>query len=70
MDNCEPTYFDRVNRAILDALLELKRIGTFGNDTYMVIWFSDSADEIMNDSAKALNGEEVYSQYAAVFQQG
>ena len=68
LDEYEIAFVDKTNRAILDALLELKRKGTFGSDTYLIIWFSDSDYEIMNDSAKALNDAEVYEQYAAEFQ--
>jgi len=68
LDEYEIAFVAKTNRAILDSLLQLKRIGTFGNDTFLIIWFSDSDDEIMNDSAKALNSAEVYEKYAAEFQ--
>lgn len=68
LDEYEIAFVAKTNRAILDALLELKQNGTFDKDTYVIIWFSDSSDEIMNDSVKALNDAEVYEQYAAEFQ--
>ncbi|MCA9194147.1 MAG: DUF4303 domain-containing protein [Planctomycetales bacterium] len=68
LDEYELAFVAKMNRAILDALLALRRNGTFANDTYLIIWVSDSEDEIMNESAKALNHEMVYQQYAAEFQ--
>jgi hypothetical protein len=68
LDEYEIAFVAKTNRAILDALLELKRNGTFGNNKYLIIWFSDSDYEIMDDSAKALNAAEVYEQFAAEFQ--
>ena len=68
LDEYEVAFVAKINRAILNALWELKRNGTFDNGTYLIIWFSDSDYEIMNESAKALNDAEVYQQYAAEFQ--
>lgn len=67
LDEYEIAFVEKTNRAILDAMLELKRNGTFGNDTFLIIWFSDSDDEIMNVSAKTLNEAQVYEQYASEF---
>ena len=67
-DRFDVTFVAETNRAILDALLELKQNGTFGNDKYLIVWFSDSDFEVMSHSAKALNDAEVYQQYAAEFQ--
>jgi Domain of unknown function (DUF4303) len=67
LDEYEIAFMAKTNRAILQAMLELKNNGTFGNDTYLIIWFSDSGYEIMNESAKALNTDDVYKQYASEF---
>jgi hypothetical protein len=67
LDECEVAFIDKTNRAILDALFELKRNGTFGDDTYLIIWYPDSDYEIVDESAKALNNAEVYKQYTATF---
>lgn len=68
LDAYEIAFVAKINRAILAALMALKQKGTFGDETYVVIWFSDSDTEIMNQSAKALNSAEIYKQYASVFQ--
>ena len=68
LDEYEVAFVAKTNRAILNAMLELKKNGTFDNNTYLIIWFSDSDYDIMNDSAKALNEPAVYEQYASEFE--
>ena len=67
LDEYEMAFVAKTNRAVLNAMLELKNNGTFDNNTYLIIWFSDTDDDIMNDSAKALNEPAVYEQYASEF---
>lgn len=47
--------------------MELKQNGTFTDGTYLIIWFSDSEDKIVNESARALNTAQIYEQYASEF---
>jgi Domain of unknown function (DUF4303) len=68
LDEYEMAFVAKTNRAVLNTMLELKKNGTFDNTTYLIIWFSDSDYDIMNESAKALNEPAVYEQYASVFQ--
>jgi hypothetical protein len=68
MDDYELAFVAKINRAILSALMALKQNGTFADETYLIIWFSDSDAEIMNESAKALNNAQIYEQYASEFQ--
>lgn len=54
----------------LQALLELEAEGLFGpkNDQrFLVVWLSDSNDEIINTSAKKLISKKVYEVYASEF---
>lgn len=64
----EIAFVAKTNRAILAALMALKQNGTFPDGTYLIIWFSDSEAEIMNESAKALNSAQNYERYASEFQ--
>jgi hypothetical protein len=68
LDEYETGFVAKVNRAILNAMLELKSNRTLDEDTFAIIWFSDSDYEIVNESAKALNKHEVYEQFASEFQ--
>lgn len=68
LDKYEVAFIAKTNRAILNAMLALKNIGTFDDNTYLIIWFSDSTDRIMSESAKALNEPAIYKQYASVFE--
>lgn len=68
LDEYEIAFIAKTNRVILDALSELKQNGTFGDDTYLIIWFSDCDYEIVNESARVLNDKDVYQLYAAEFQ--
>ncbi len=51
----------------VEALLRLRNDGTFGEDTFLVIWVTDSDDEISTKSAKLLNNPTIYGRYAAQF---
>jgi len=68
LDEYEIAFVAKINRAILAALVALKQNGTFDDGTYLIIWFSDSDAEIMNQSAKVLNSAQIYEQYACEFQ--
>jgi hypothetical protein len=68
LDDYEIAFVAKTNLAVLNAMLELKKNGTFDDDTYLIIWFSDADYEIMNESAKALNKADVYERYASEFQ--
>ena len=68
LDEYEVAFVAKTNRAILNAMLELKNNGTFDNSTYLIIWFSDSDCDIMNESARALNEPAVYEQFASEFE--
>ena len=67
IDDCEIAFVAKINRAILGAMLELKRKGTIGEDTFAVVWLPDSHDEIVDKSAMALNKPTVYKQFASLF---
>ncbi|MEZ6141496.1 MAG: DUF4303 domain-containing protein [Zavarzinella sp.] len=56
-----------INKTLLNALMSLRNDGTFEGIAYVVIWISDSSDEIINQSAKSLNSAEVYDEYASEF---
>ncbi|MCA9191348.1 MAG: DUF4303 domain-containing protein [Planctomycetales bacterium] len=59
LDEHEIAYVAKINRAILVALVALKQNGSFDDGTYMIIWYSDSDAEIMNQSAKTLNSARI-----------
>lgn len=67
LDEYEVAFIAKTNRAVLKALMELKQNGTFTDGTYLIIWFSDSEDKIVNESARALNTAQIYEQYASEF---
>ncbi|MHC1686080.1 MAG: DUF4303 domain-containing protein [Clostridiaceae bacterium] len=63
-------YKESILDVTLEAIQELDDSGLFGikNDArYLVIWISDSANEIMDISAKQLNTARVYEEYASEF---
>ncbi len=66
-DDAPETFVASINQTILDALISLRKDGTFDGISYVVIWLSDSGDEIMNRSAKELNTADVYAAYATEF---
>ena len=49
-------------------MLELKKDGTFDNETYLIVWFPGAEYEIVNKSAKVLNNAEVFAQYTSAFE--
>lgn len=67
LDEFEVAFVEKTNRSVLDALLQLKKKGLFDAKTFLIIWFSDSADEIVNESAKKLNARTVYKEFATEF---
>lgn len=68
LDDYELAFVEKTNRAVLSALLELKKSGAFDSETFLIIWYSDSDSEIINKSAKALNSSKIYKQFASEFQ--
>jgi phage/plasmid-associated DNA primase len=55
---------------LLQAMKELEYEGLSGTKTderFLVIWLSDSDDEIINISAKQLNTQKVYKEFASEF---
>jgi hypothetical protein len=57
-------------QAALQALRELETEGLFGprsDERYVVLWLSDSDDQIMNKAAKELNSATVYAAYASEY---
>ncbi len=66
LDEYEVAFVNKTNQAFLDALHQLKKNGTFDADTFLVIWFSDSADEIINESVKKLNSRAVSKAFLSV----
>ena len=67
IDDFEVAYIAKVHRAALAGLSRLKADGIFGEDFFLVLWIPDSFDDIMLESAKALNPEAVYEAFAAEF---
>lgn len=68
--------YDELKQGIFNASLqvmkELEQEGLFGPKTdgrFLVIWVSDSDDEIINISAKQLNTKKVYQEFASEFMQ-
>ena len=50
------------------ALIELRHDRVFGsNDNFVIIWIPDSDDEIIYQSAKALNSVSVYETFMSEF---
>lgn len=68
LDEHELAFMGKTNRALLNAVLKLQRNGTLGKDTFAVVWLHDSPDNIMFESAKALNKPEVYRQFKSEFE--
>jgi hypothetical protein len=63
----DDAFVDSVYQAVLDAMLSLRDDRTFADVPYLVIWLSDSGDDIMNRSAKLLNAQDVYAEFASEF---
>lgn len=66
-DEEEIAFQTRFYSAHLEALLRLRNEGVFEDDTFLVIWVTDSDDDIMNKSAKLLNSPATYERFAAQF---
>ncbi|GAA5507733.1 DUF4303 domain-containing protein [Novipirellula caenicola] len=65
-----PTELERVLPTCLDVLAELDDEGVFGqrtDDRFIVICLSDSDNVIMMESAKRLNTETAFAEYAGEF---
>lgn len=68
-DNFEQFVQDILEQA-LQSLYELQSEGLFGvkhDNRFLVVWVSDSGNEIMNTSAKLLNTEKTFKEYALEF---
>jgi hypothetical protein len=66
LDDFERAYIAKVDREVLKAMLELRRNGTFRQETFLVVWYSDSSSPVINLSAKTLNPPDVYEEYDSV----
>ena len=72
-DDMEENFYEfkqGVFNVSLQAMKELEQEGLFGPKTderFLVIWVSDSNDEIINISAKQLNTQRVYKEFASEF---
>jgi hypothetical protein len=63
-------FVDKMFEIMLWTLNELDKEGLFGikdDSRFLVIWASDSANEIMDISAKTLNSTKAYSEYKTEF---
>ena len=67
IDDYEVAYIEKIDRAILNALLELKRLGVFTDDQFIVIWYSNADCDIVNDSARQLNVPDTYKKFKTQF---
>lgn len=68
MDEFEIAHITKLHNAILTALIELRDDGIFGNsNNFVIIWIPDSDDEIIYQSAKALNSTSVYESFITEF---
>ncbi|PCJ53543.1 MAG: hypothetical protein COA79_22760 [Planctomycetota bacterium] len=67
-ENYVEAYNEKLNSAYMTSLTRLKENGVFSDDKYLIIWLSDSRDNIMSQSAKAFNTPEIYKQYASEFE--
>ena len=68
MDEFEIAHIEKLHNAILRALIDLRDDGIFGsNNNFVIIWISDSDEEIIYQSAKALNSASVYETFMSEF---
>lgn len=67
LDDFEVAHVDKLLDAILTAMIELKHDGLFDSDKFLIIWFSDSDDDIINKSVKELNSTIVYENFRQEF---
>jgi hypothetical protein len=66
-DEEEIAFLKRFYSIHLEALLRLRSEGTFGAETFVVIWVSDSDDDIMIKSARLLNSPTIFRRFATQF---
>ena len=62
-------YKKGVLRQAMQALLELESEGLFGeknDERFLIVFLSDSANDIMNISAKELNTSNVYEEFTSI----
>ncbi len=68
--DCFDEFRDYILNTSLQVMKELEQEGLFGlknDERFLVIWISDSSDEIINISAKQLNTQKVYKEFASEF---
>jgi hypothetical protein len=63
----DSAYIAKRHQSIVRALQVLKERRVFRDETFLVIWLSDSDDNIMLNSAKVLNPQKVYKAFASAF---
>ena len=63
----DSAYTRKRHQSIVRALQVLKERKAFREGTFLAVWLSDSDDNIMLESVKALNSPEVYKAFAAEF---
>lgn len=66
-DPINDDFVESIYQSVLDAMLTLRNDGVFNDVPYLIIWLSDSGEDILNRSAKLLNSSEIYSDYATEF---
>jgi hypothetical protein len=66
-DSIDDGFVESIYQTVLDAMLALRADGTFNNVPYLIVWLTDSGDDILNRSAKLLNSSETYSDFATEF---
>jgi hypothetical protein len=70
LDEFQIAHIAAYNYVFITALKELKSEGVFhfGNtDLFVVIWYSDSAEELIFESVKELNSSEVFNSFMQEF---
>lgn len=68
MDEFDIAHVVKLHNAILNALIELRHDGLFGSyENFAIIWIPDSDDEIIYQSAKALNSASIYDAFMSEF---
>ncbi len=63
----DDAFVNSVYQTILDAMLALRHESAFDGVPYLVVWLSDSSDNILNRSVNLLNSEGIYSEFASEF---
>lgn len=70
MNNNFANYKKSVLRKAIDVLYELELEGVFGpknDERFLIVWVTDSSDESIHTSAKKLNTQKVYKEFASEF---